>query len=557
MRLHDSDCSRLRPLVVISLSLICGLGLAALSAAAGAPRFEPPLPDGALRSLAWREGQDTILALAFSGDESLVAMSHHGEVCFWDLATGKRRTRSLPLRAVDSLALSGNGKTVVVDSASGEGTVAYDVASGKVLHRFLSADRAAKYPSRKGLAVSPDGKSLACSTAQDLRFFDLATNKEERPRRYVRDPDSPESVSLGPICFTADGKLLAAGTWVGGASLRQGQSAPVLLFNPDTGRCLQRIRANPRTSSIRACSLSADGRVLACIAVEERPDKFDPVRTEGVYLLRVWEVASGKEIFTQGPRGGEWAAAAPDGRHVIAPGRDGFVVWDVVVGKPAHAFQDPNNSPTSGQFLSDGKTFVTTNVLPDSCALYFWDVGAKMKLAKGPDLDRKALERLWAELTSDNAARARKALWGLAASPAQAVPFLTRQLRPVPAPDAATVDRLLADLDAKPFAKRQRAKAELEKLSWLAAPALHKAAEKPASTQQAKFVEELLEKLTLPHTSPERLRALRAVEALERIGTAEARKLLKEIADGAPGVPETEDARSSLQRLAKHDARKP
>jgi hypothetical protein len=46
------------------------------------------------------------------------------------------------------------------------------------------------------------------------------------------------------------------------------------------------------------------------------------------------------------------------------------------------------------------------------------------------------------------------------------------------------------------------------------------------------------------------LRLARAVEALERAGTVEARNLLKKLAAGQPGARLTEDARSALTRLA-------
>jgi hypothetical protein len=44
---------------------------------------------------------------------------------------------------------------------------------------------------------------------------------------------------------------------------------------------------------------------------------------------------------------------------------------------------------------------------------------------------------------------------------------------------------------------------------------------------------------------------LRAIRALERIGTPDAVKLLEDIAKGAPKAPETVDATSSLKRLAR------
>jgi hypothetical protein len=52
-----------------------------------------------------------------------------------------------------------------------------------------------------------------------------------------------------------------------------------------------------------------------------------------------------------------------------------------------------------------------------------------------------------------------------------------------------------------------------------------------------------------PERQRERLRLGRALEVLERQGTAEARQLLRALAGGAPGVWQTQEAQASLARL--------
>jgi hypothetical protein len=130
-------------------------------------------------------------------------------------------------------------------------------------------------------------------------------------------------------------------------------------------------------------------------------------------------------------------------------------------------------------------------------------------------------------------------------------------LRPVPLVTRERLARLLADLDAEEFEVRKGAFAELEKFGEPAGPDLRKVLEGQPPAEVRRQAEELLPKLRQPIPAPERLREIRSVEVLEQIGTPEARTVLEALAGGAPEARLTQEAKASLERLAKRPAASP
>jgi hypothetical protein len=176
------------------------------------------------------------------------------------------------------------------------------------------------------------------------------------------------------------------------------------------------------------------------------------------------------------------------------------------------------------------------------------DEGAAVK-PEGVSPERgEDLAALWDDLAAD-APRAYRAIAGLTQRPGESVPFLKARLRPAADPDAAEVARLIAALDAEDFAEREQAHRGLEVVSELATPALKHALEDEPSPEARRRLTGVLERAEKHILSRETLRAVRAVEALERIGTPEAREVLAELAKGVPASWLTQEARAALDQL--------
>ncbi len=162
----------------------------------------------------------------------------------------------------------------------------------------------------------------------------------------------------------------------------------------------------------------------------------------------------------------------------------------------------------------------------------------------------KELEAPWADLAGADAPKAYRAIRALVAAPEQSVLFLREHLRPVPAPDAKHLARLIADLDADQFVVREKATHELEQLGARAWPALRQVLAGQPSAEVRRRVEQLLQKPQRFLLTPEELRGWRAIEALERIGTADARGVLGRLVREGPDTSLlSRDAGAALERL--------
>src|SRR6185295_2895865 len=113
----------------------------------------------------------------------------------------------------------------------------------------------------------------------------------------------------------------------------------------------------------------------------------------------------------------------------------------------------------------------------------------------------------------------------LAASPRDALALAKEHLRPAVAGNEERLKSLLKDLDDPKFAERQRAADALKQEKDAAIPALERFLAGEPSVEARKQADQILAALREPNGNPERLRQIRLLEVLERIGGEEVRKL--------------------------------
>jgi hypothetical protein len=228
-------------------------------------------------------------------------------------------------------------------------------------------------------------------------------------------------------------------------------------------------------------------------------------------------------------------------------GKGDLEVWEVLTGKLRRRFRGHRAGIGPFAFTPDGKALLSGS---NDTTVLVWDVARQQEQRPGP-LSEADLRDSWRTLADDNAEKADRAVCTLAANAGHSLPFLERNLRPAGVPEEEKLTRLIADLDSEQFAVRERAAQELERLGEQAETSLRQALKKSPSLEARRRMEGLLDRLRGMSPPPGLLRALRAAEVLERIGTPEARRLLESLARGAPEARLTVGAKASLGRLAR------
>jgi RNA polymerase sigma factor (sigma-70 family) len=460
---------------------------------------------------------DWVRWLAFAADGRTLASGsrHDRAVCVWDLPSGESRQRLQVSKdhPLDSVAFSPDGKTAVCgcNDSNGSALRLFDLATGRELQRF---------PEHKGrvndAAFAPDGKLLAAIGTDDrVHLWDPVTRKEG----HRLDGSAVKGVS-----FSADGRLIAA---IG---------AKIHLWAGTTGRPIRDFLVNKEQERL---TFSPDGRTLASWG-------------GGSGVIHLWEAATGQQRGQITAQAGPFAsvhsvAFSPDGR-LLAWGclDDAVHVWDLAAHAALPPLKGHRGFVAAVAFSKDGKSLASGS---SDTSVLVWDTSRLPKVNGSPrvELPAKQLESLWADLRGDEATAAYRAIGTLITAPRQAVPFIKKRLRPATLADPQHTARLIRELDSDDFQLRQKAARELEETGEATLPVLRKALAAGPSAEARRRMNQVL--ISLERWSGEPLRALRALEVLERIASKDARKVIEMVAGWTPETRVTREAVAALRRL--------
>jgi len=553
-----------------------------------------------LRGIVAHEGKVTGLAFAPDG-KRLISGGSDQKAHLWDVGTGQRldvfghpETRCESGVKVD---WSRDGKTLALAGWDGLPRL-HDAASGKELRTFAT-DRGPAGP----LMPSPDGKTVAAVTRdRALRLWDAATGKEICTLAEF-------SHDVHDVAWSPDGKLLAVACEKAGvrrwdvasakelAPLRADRHAAehvsaalsagvlasyqrnglVFLWDFASGKQLNRLVYE---TGLSALAVSPAGRLLAT-AGEDR-------------LVRLWDTTTGEEVrrCAGHHQAAVCLAFAPDGRTVASSSSDRSVrLWEVTTGKERARIVDEEFSLGPLAFSPDSRYLarggpqrrVYVHVLEEEKEVRFaghgdwveslaysrdgkrlysgswdrtalaWDVAALAdERTTARRISATEAEEWWKDLMGDDGVKAYRAMWRLAAAPADALPLLRERLTDTSPAGAERVARLIADLDDDEFEVREKATEELKALGAEAERPLRTALEGKVSAEVVRRAEGILSLREREPLTPVQLAAVRGVEVLEQMRTPEARAFLERLGRGTPSGWLTTQATAALKRLAGH-----
>jgi RNA polymerase sigma factor (sigma-70 family) len=506
------------------------------------------------------------------GRKTLVA-AVDGAIYRWDTASGKSLTPEGGDSGVAQILVTPDGSRVVTRDQYCYGHL-WDGTSGKHLRRFSAAWQ-------RGVALSPDGRFLAVPVDDSSATFTAPHNAScygSRIRLY--DLAGDNYVDRFPAfkgavqdqAFTADGKQLVTS---------EGSGGMVRVWDVETGKEERSFNLLPdalkkQSYFVGRSQLSPDGKTVVATYQEDLGNRLGGL-ADPRHLVRLWDVATGKELPELGGGHPVDKAFSPDGRLVVTT--DGNVCHVATGKRVASLPGDVSTGATA--FSRDGRFLATAG---SGGVLQIWEVATwtrrnefkghrdqvtTLTFAPGGQLlsgsldttvlawdlrpprvaDAVSLESAWDALAAREAGEAFRSEGRFLAAPAETARYFAARVKPAEALDPRRVQRLLTDLDSDKFAVREAASNALEGLDEQAVPYLEATLKTTASAEVRHRVSRILERRWGAAIPLEQLRQVRAVVVLERIGDGQSRNLLKQWAGGPAGALLTMESAAALKRL--------
>lgn len=467
----------------------------------------------------------------YSPDGRYVAVGDtRGRLELWNARIGRLlRVLQQEGPAITKLAVSSAGSLLA--AARADNTVHFWTLPAAEEPRLLRCGEEHNLRHVWNMHFSPDGRRLLIADGRyHARLWEVATGKVYWRSRFGSAVFSPDGGTLAMVYVGPYLNLLDASSGKTLARLRQDTnvpeglgSVPAMAFSPDGKHLAQAI------NGVYLC----DARTGATIHHFQAADK--PRGASKADLSLAGKVGEG---------GVHGLAFSPDGRWLATSGWDGSVrLWEVATRRQVLRFDGHAGDVRQIAFDICSRTLLSCG--EDSQA-YLWSLRPPMERGANPSLDS-----LWIAL-AEEPAKAYRTIWVMSETP-EATAFLRRKLVPVKPVSNERLRQLFADLESDTFTVRDGAAKALAELGEVAAPAMRKALADKPPLETRKRLETLIQRVEQKTLTLNELRIVRALDVLERQGTAEAWQVLRSLAQGMPEARVTREAKTALERLsARH-----
>ena len=469
-----------------------------------------------------------------AADGKIVTLGDDKTIRVWDPKTG-RQVQCHSVDAVDypwQLArVSADGRLIAANDR--DGVSVYERDSGKLLGKIgtapnglISMDFDPRAPVLRVRTHDQPGKGPGQSVRSDSVV--ALRSSGDFARNEVLKRSQPFVGSVAAV--SQDGRLAAS------FDLNE---RIIRVAVTDTQRVIRSFPDNDQ--SFQHLAFCPDGRGLI---------------VNGNRRFTLWELTSLKERWrvefpvTWSP---DVLSISGDGRWIArADGDSQIHLYDARSGQRVHSFVGHDGWISSIAFAPDQKTLVSAS--EDSTTLV-WDLRAVLDRIPVPNVpDAESIDEAWQNLASPDAALAYRRNWPpggrrrrerVASGRSDFKLGQTRRRR------AASRSCSLS-LSSETFVVRERATSELKKMADLEESVARRCYLAQTKSLEAKRrVAQLLQRVREPIADPQQLQSLRAIEALECIGTPAARLVLESLSAGTSKALLTIEAKRSAERLAK------
>jgi WD domain, G-beta repeat len=482
--------------------------------------------EGRIGELNTKDPSVSIFDIRYSPDGTMVAAAFYERessgnspaIIVWDRKSQRARYRLYTHeRKAWCVVFSPDGRLL----ATGGGDRAirlWDVNTGRQLHECKGSAPVFS------LAFSLDGRLLASSNGEYVRWWNAKSLKE-----YAADAVALTASGSG-LYMARQVPILACG----------GIHSDVTLINADSRKVLKRLITGEGDGEIERLALSSDGAILV---VQELNGPAS-----------AWDTATAHKKADLNSKGGLCAAMSPDDRLLALerepPGFPPGVIelWETLTWTIAKTIR--HNQLGIHQFAFSPDSSEGASAGEDGTAV-LWDLTG---LRSRKPTDRDDLHQLFDELKCPDANRAYPAIWKLVNQGSRAVELIRREvkLQPPAAAWNAELTKLINDLDSDSFGARETATKLLIDKGPSIVPLLHQRLASKLSPESAARIKGVIERFD--RLAPDDLRACRCVAVLEHIGSDEAVRTLRLLANGGPGLL-TQHAQRALTRIQDQELR--